>query len=102
MKIQFRQFKYSWFAAFCFLGVAAIIACNVYLLCCGRCVVNDFLRIPPIGWFIIAANLIAGMILFSIKKRKKNRQPDDVCTSCYVSLRDDWVYCPNCGQDVAR
>ncbi|NIQ11595.1 MAG: hypothetical protein GWO23_18935 [Gammaproteobacteria bacterium] len=102
MKIAFRKHKYSWFVVFCSLGIFAIVACNIYLLCCGRCVVSDFLRIPPMGWFIIAANLVAGLILVAVKRRGDKQKSDDVCSVCHIALRDNWVYCPNCGHDAAH
>jgi hypothetical protein len=102
MKIQFRKYKYSWFLVFCSLGVLAIIACNISLLCIGGCVVSDFLRIPPMGWLIIAANLVAGMILLGVKRRNAKRTNGDTCSSCHIMLRENWIYCPNCGQDAGH
>lgn len=96
------QNRYPWFVIFCFLGVFAIIGCNIYMLCCGRCVVNDFFKIPVMGWFVIAANLIAVLILIAVKKRRENIHRDDVCSVCCISLRETWIYCPNCGRHVAH
>jgi hypothetical protein len=99
MKIGFRKHRYSWFAVFCSAAILAILACNLWLLCCGRCVINDYLHIPPIGWGLIAANLIAGMTLFLIKRRNNIKPDNDACGSCRTGLRDTWVYCPNCGSE---
>jgi hypothetical protein len=60
-------------------------------------VINDFLRIPPIGWVIIAANLAAGIVLFILRRCKKAHPEADRCSSCHSSLRDNWSYCPACG-----
>ena len=93
-----RKLKYSWFAVLCAVGIFAIVACNLYMLCCGQCVVNDFLRVPLMGWVIIAANVVAGVVLIVVKKRKSVQKREGVCSACEVALRDAWCYCPNCGQ----
>lgn len=78
-------------------AIVAILACNLWSLYWGHCVINDFLRIPAIGWIIIGANLVAGLIFFSVKHRKHTKQDGSLCTSCHIRLRELWVYCPNCG-----
>ena len=97
MRLAFIKYKYSWFACFCLAAILAIVACNAWLLCCGRCVINDFLRIPPIGWVVIAANLAAGIVLFLLRSRKKTTTDANCCNSCHSALRDNWPYCPACG-----
>jgi Mn2+/Fe2+ NRAMP family transporter len=95
--LAFRKFRYSWFVVFCLAAILVIVACNIWQLCCGRCVLNDFLRVPPIGWVLIIANLVAGMVLILVKRRSRRNSAADMCGSCHASLRDTWVYCPNCG-----
>ena len=100
MRKTFRKYGISWFVGFCLAGIIAIVACNLCLLYFGHCVVNDFLAIPPIGWFIIAANLVAGAALAMIKRCKRDgvqRSATNHCSGCNIELRDAWVYCPNCG-----
>jgi hypothetical protein len=99
MKIEFRKYKYSWFVVFCSAAILAIVACNVWLLCCGRCVINDYLHIPPIGWGLVAANLVAGIILYLVKRRNNTKPGGGGCGGCRTGMRDIWVYCPNCGDE---
>ena len=99
MKIAFRKYKYSWFVVFCIAAILAIVACNVWLLCCGRCVINDYLHVPPIGWLLIGSNLVAGLVFFAIKNRKDTKLDDSLCPSCHARLRELWAYCPNCGDE---
>jgi hypothetical protein len=99
MKIAFKKYKYSWFFLFCLAAVLAIVACNVWLICCGRCVVNDYLMIPPIGWALISANLLAGAILYVVKRRMNTKTDVNSCGSCHVGLLNNWTYCPNCGDE---
>jgi hypothetical protein len=100
MKKIFRKFGISWFVGFCLAGILAIVACNLSLLYFGHCVVNDFLAIPPIGWFLIAANLVAVAVLALIKRSGGPRHASNQCTRCNIGLRDAWEYCPNCGEDA--
>ena len=100
MKKILRKYRISWFVSFCLAGILAIVICNLYLLYFGHCVVNDFLAIPPIGWFILAANLVAGAVLALIKQGGEQRYETNHCANCNVGLRDVWVYCPNCGADA--
>jgi hypothetical protein len=97
VKLAFRKYQYSWFVVFCLAAILAIVACNVWLLCCGRCVINDFLRIPPIGWVIITANLAAGIVLIVLRNRKTSHPDVNCCSSCHTALRDNWPFCPACG-----
>ncbi|MDT8444973.1 MAG: hypothetical protein RQ722_11805 [Desulfuromonadales bacterium] len=99
MKIEFRKYKYSWFMVFCSAAILAIVAGNIWLLCCGHCVITDYLHIPPIGWALVIANLVAGIVLFLVKRRNNIRPDKDFCGSCRTGLRDTWVYCPNCGDE---
>lgn len=99
MKTLFRKYKSSWFVVCCLLAIVAIMACNLWSLYWGHCAINDFLRIPPIGWLLIATNLVAGLVLFTVKNRKHTRQDESLCTACHTRLRELWVYCPNCGDE---
>lgn len=99
MKIAFRKYKYSWFVVFCLTAILVILACNVWLLCCGRCVINDYLHIPPIGWLLIGANLVAGTILLLVKRLNHPKPDGNFCCGCRIGLRDSWAYCPNCGSE---
>jgi hypothetical protein len=101
MQKIFGKYRLSWFVSFCLAGILAIVACNLCLLYFGHCVVNDFLQIPPVGWFIIAANLVAGVVLAMIRQAGGKRSVTNQCPSCHVGLRDAWVYCPNCGEAIA-
>lgn len=102
MQKTFGKYRISWFVGFCLAGILAILLCNLCLLYFGHCVVNDFLAIPPIGWFIIAANLIAGAALAMIKQGNRQRCTTNHCSACNIGLRENWVYCPNCGDVVTR
>ena len=99
MKPLFRKFKPSWFIAFCLTSIAAIVVCNLWSLYWGHCVLNDFLRIPVMGWVLIGANLVAIMIFVTIKRNGKKDHDGYSCNSCHSILRDIWVYCPNCGDE---
>lgn len=99
MKTSFRKLKYSWFVVFCLTAILLIIACNLWLLFNGHCVVNDFLRIPSIGWMLILANIVAGLILYLIKHLKGKKADGTLCMICHAGLRDIWIYCPNCGEE---
>ena len=99
MKIAFRKYKYSWFVVFCSAAILAIVACNLWLLCCGRCVINDYMHIPPIGWMLLVANLVAGLLLFAVKRRNRKNPDGTFSCGCRIALRDTWLYCPNCGGD---
>jgi hypothetical protein len=96
----FRKYRISWFVGSCLAGILAIVVCNLCLLYFGHCVVNDFLAIPPIGWFIIAANLVAAAALAMIKRGGGQKYATNHCPRCNIGLRDGWVYCPNCGKDA--
>jgi hypothetical protein len=100
MKKILHKYRISWFVGFCLAGILAIVVCNLCLLYFGHCVVNDFLAIPPIGWFMIAANLVAGAALAMIKRGDGQRHASNHCCRCNIGLRDGWVYCPNCGEDA--
>ena len=102
MKLSLRKDKHFWFILFCASGIVAIAAFNLYLLCCGQCVIHDFLKIPPAGWLIMAANLVAGIILVTVKRQHARRLVRDNCTCCNILLRDTWSYCPKCGQTVVH
>ena len=97
MKAAFRKFDRSWFVIFCLTAILAILVCNLWSLLHGHCVVNDFLRIPPVGWMLILANIIAGLVLYIVKHRKEAKPDGDFCVICHTGLRDLWSYCPNCG-----
>ena len=99
MKISFQKGSNSWFIVCCLVAIAAIVACNLWYLYWGHCVINDFLRIPPIGWVLIGANLVAALFFFSIKNRNRTKHDDSLCVSCHTRLRELWVYCPNCGNE---
>jgi hypothetical protein len=99
VKISFKEIRVSWFVVFCLAAILAILACNTWLLCCGHCVLSDFLRIPTIGWAIILANLAAGVVLFAVKRRSDKKTERCFCCACQTSLRDSWVYCPICGSE---
>jgi len=101
MNKAFEKYRISWFVSFCLAGILAIVACNLCLLYFGHCAVSDFLRIPPIGWFIITANLVAGVILAMIKQGGGHKPGSNHCPNCNVGLRETWVYCPNCGEDTS-
>ena len=100
MKKALEKLRISWFVSFCVAGILAIVACNLCLLYSGHCVVDDFLQIPPIGWFIISANLVAGAVLAIIKQCGGHRTESNHCPNCKVALRDAWGYCPNCGKEM--
>jgi hypothetical protein len=97
--MAFRKYHLSWFLVFCLAAILAILVCNAWQLCCGRCVLNDFLRIPPIGWVLIIANLIAGLVLTAVKRRDGKKTATDRCSACNTALRDTWIYCPSCGEE---
>ena len=99
MKIALRDYRYSWFVIFCLVAILAIVTCNLWLLCCGRCVPGDFLRIPGAGWVIIVANLAAGLVFLAVKLRGGKKSGDGSCGICNTALRDTWVYCPKCGHE---
>lgn len=88
----------SWFIVFCLVAIAAIVVCNLWSLYWGHCVVADFLRVPLIGWGLIGANLVAGLVFIVIKRRHHMKHIVGVCSSCDASLRETWAYCPNCGE----
>lgn len=96
-----RKYRISWFVGFCLAGIIAIVVCNLCLLYFGHCVVDDFLQIPPIGWFMIAANLVAGAVLAMLRQDRRQRHETNHCPGCKVALREAWTYCPNCGEDAA-
>lgn len=99
MKTLFGQFKFSWFIAFCLAAIMAIVACNLWSLYWGHCVLMDFLRIPAIGWALIGANLVAGVTLLTIKRSNRKKHEEAMCGSCHTGLQDTWAYCPNCGDE---
>jgi len=99
MKKLLQNCKYSWFLIFCLAIILVIVACNFWLLCFDRYVLSDYLKIPVIGWLLIIANLVAGLILFSVKRRNDTSFGGLFCRGCQAVLRDTWVYCPNCGGD---
>lgn len=94
-----HNFKFSWFIVFCLVAIAGIVACNLWSLYWGHCVLHDFLRIPAIGWALIGANLLAIMIFLMIKRGGKPGHDSCLCNSCRSALRDIWVYCPHCGDE---
>ena len=100
MRKFFGKYKISWFVGFCLAGILAIVVCNLCLLYFGHCAINDFLAIPPIGWFIISANLVAGAALAMIKRGSGQKCATNHCPRCNTGLRDAWVYCPNCGEEA--
>ena len=99
MKNLFRKFKYSPFIVFCLVAIASIVACNLWSLYWGHCVLNDFLRIPLMGWGVIAANLVAALVYILIKRHNNMKHDDIHCISCRSGLQSSWVYCPNCGEE---
>lgn len=98
MKSASGKYKYCWFLAFCAVTALVIVSCNLWLLCCGRCVLDDYLSVPPIGWALIAANLLAAGVLLAIKRRSSGRQLEISCGLCHADLRKKWSYCPRCGE----
>jgi len=97
--MAFRKYHLSWFVVFCLAAILVILACNAWQLCCGHCVLGDFLRIPPIGWALIIANLIAGLVLVVVKRHDGKKNAADRCPACNTALRDTWIYCPRCGEE---
>jgi len=57
------------------------------------------LRVPPIGWGLIVANLVAALVFFIVKNRKKMEHDVSLCGACHTRLIELWVYCPNCGNE---
>jgi len=102
MKKRLGNDRNSWFKGFCLVAILLIVACNLYLLCDGQCVLYDYLRIPLIGWLILSANLVAVLVLAVLKTRTGKRADEDVCSTCHISLRETWAYCPRCGQDMTH
>jgi len=96
--MAFRKYHLSWFVVFCLAAILVILACNAWQICCGRCVLSDFLHIPPIGWALIIANLVAGLVFSTVKCRDSKNTATDRCSACDTTLRDTWIYCPNCGE----
>ena len=99
MKNLFGKYKYSPFIVFCLVAIASIVACNLWSLYWGHCVLNDFLRIPLMGWGVIGANLVAVLVYFLIKRHNTMKHDDIHCVSCRSGLQSSWVYCPNCGDE---
>jgi hypothetical protein len=95
-----QKYRFSGFVMLCLAGIAVIVVCNAYLLCCGRCAVADFYRVPPIGWLLILANLVAGIILYTVKRRRVRPTDADACLFCQINLHDSWLYCPRCGREI--
>lgn len=102
MRDFFEKHSNSWFVFFCLAAIAAILACNLWSLWVGQCAIHDFLRIPLIGWVLILANVIAGMILYFVKHRNRLKFDGSFCPECRTNLRDQWGYCPNCGSDITQ
>jgi hypothetical protein len=102
MKTMLGHVRKSWFTGFCLAAILLIVACNLYLLCDGQCVLYDYLRIPPIGWLIISVNLVAGLVLAVLKQRSVKRADAEVCSACHTRLRETWVYCPRCGREMTH
>jgi hypothetical protein len=99
MKNLFGKCNYSSFVVFCLVAIGAIVVCNLWSLYWGHCVLSDFLRIPPMGWGVIAANLIAALVYFMIKRHNVMKNDSVHCVSCRSELLNSWVYCPNCGNE---
>jgi len=97
MKRLLNKIGSSWFVITCLVAIAAIIACNLWSLMNGHCAIHDFLHIPMIGWALILANVIAGMILYIVKHRTRKNSDESYCDDCLTDLRENWQYCPNCG-----
>lgn len=99
MKMAFTKPGYPWFVICCLAGMLVIVACNVWLLCCGHCVLYDYLNIPVMGWTVIAANLVAGLVLVAVRRRRKAIPGTLCCRHCQAGMRQAWKYCPNCGSE---
>ncbi len=97
MKSLFGKYTYSPFIVFSLAAIASIVVCNLWSLYWGHCVLNDFLRIPLIGWGLIGANLVAALAYFLIKGHNKTKNEETHCASCHSGLQDSWLYCPSCG-----
>ena len=102
MKAFFRKYSSSWFVFGSLAAIAAIIGCNLWYLLNGHCAVHDFLRIPAIGWVLIAANVVAALILYFVKHRNRKNVDGHCCAKCQTDLREAWEYCPNCGGVVEQ
>lgn len=94
--------SHCWFVLACLAAIAGIVACNLWSLLVGDCVIHDFLRIPTIGWWLILANVAAGLILYFVRRGNRSTLDKHFCTKCCTDLRDKWGYCPNCGSEVTR
>lgn len=101
MKDFFRKYAHSWFVLASLAAIAAIIACNIWYLLHGHCAAHDYLRVPMIGWALIIANIVAGMVLYCVKHRNRSKPDGTFCPSCYTDLRESWGFCPNCGEQRA-
>lgn len=97
-----KKYCSSWFVLFCLAAIAAILVCNLWSLFVGACVIHDYLRIPAIGWVLILTNVIAGLVLYLVKHRNKSKPQGSYCAVCHVNLRENWEYCPNCGDKVVN
>lgn len=97
MKAYLFRHKFSWFAICATLTVVVVLACNLWTLCCGQCVIEVFMRISIVGWLLIGANLAALAALVGVRRHRVTSREEGCCRSCGVVLRDDWHFCPDCG-----
>ncbi len=79
------------------LLILLIIGYNTWSYYAGHCTVSTLLAFSLPAKLLLVGIFVASGILYSSKIKNRQQQQHDGC-SCGTKLRDQWQFCPVCGE----
>jgi hypothetical protein len=89
--------KKTTFALYAVILLTVIVGYNYWSYRCGFCTLSSLLSFSGPALVLIAGNLLAIAILLIIRRRQRQAVRLRFCR-CGESLRNNWTFCPACGE----
>ena len=80
------------------LLLLGIVGYNIWSFYAGYCTVATLMAFSLPAKLLLSGIVIAILFLFSCKSRNRKLAGQNTC-ACGVPLRNNWGFCPVCGQD---
>ena len=84
-----------------FLLIVVIVGYNIWSYCAGYCTVSTLMTFSVPAKLLLAGIFLASLYLLNCKFRNKQLHNGNIC-SCGAELREDWTFCPVCGEQRKR